>query len=64
VEWPLSGESSYFESVAKFKLRKQIMVAKVVELLKDPENFGIILFLLYVIVLTHIVGFFVLQMIS
>ncbi len=40
------------------------MVAKVVELLKDPENFGILMFLLYVIVLTHIVGFFVLQMIT
>ena len=37
------------------------MVGKAIDLLKDPENFSILLFLLYVIGLTHLVGFFVVQ---
>lgn len=34
------------------------MLSKLFDLLKDGENFAVFTFLLYVIILTHIIGFF------
>jgi hypothetical protein len=38
------------------------MISKVIDYFKDAENFSILLFLLYVIILTQIVQAFVLSM--
>ena len=36
------------------------MLAKIADLLKDPENFVIALFAVYVVTLTHVMVFFLL----
>ncbi len=34
------------------------MVGKLIDIFKNPENFSILLFLVYVVTLTQIMGFF------